>query len=183
MRPTCLASDLRLLVVGDIFGRPARGCCLSEGLSSTEIIRCDLANLSGRPDLAGEALHAHLFERGAMGRVVDTITKLSNTPTVALGYSAGGTALWQAARHVPFLGLVCISSTRLRNETPVSVPTLTVFGGSDPHRPNDHWCATVPTHVQILPEAAHDFYCETGSPRYAALQSTIAESFTNWHRA
>lgn len=180
MRPTCLASDLRLLVVGDIFAQPAPDICLSRGLPNAAVTRCDLATLSGRPDLQGEALHHYLFNNSGMTYAVTTLRSLITKPTFALGYSAGGTALWKAARHAPLSGLICVSSTRLREESALTIPTLCVFGADDAHRPDDKWCATVPTLTKTLPAAGHSFYADPAGKASKDMRSDIAHTLALW---
>ncbi|MCP4820370.1 MAG: alpha/beta hydrolase [Shimia sp.] len=177
-----MASDLRLLVVGDIFGGPPPDVCLSKAFPTAQITRHDLATLVGRPDLSGEALHRHLFAEGGMAQVLETLSRTLNAPTFALGYSAGGTALWRLARVVPLSGLICISSTRLRDESPLPIPTVTLFGGDDPNRPRDDWCAKVPSHSEILPNAAHGFYSDSTSEPYKQAQRVVCQTLTAWHQ-
>ncbi len=177
-----MASDLRLLVVGDIFGQPTAMDCLSSHLPSAKVTRCDLATLCGHPDLRGEALHRHLFTKGAIQRVVQALCARITEPTFALGYSAGGTALWQAAHVAPICGLVCVSSTRLRDEHALSVPTACIFGQNDPNRPNDHWCATVPDTTTILPDAEHSFYTDANAASVKNMRLTAIKTLALWSR-
>lgn len=175
-----MVSDLPLLVIGDIFGEPTPEVCFSHVLTDAVITRQNLAPLAGRPDLGGEALHGHLFETGGMDQAVQGLARAITTPTFALGYSAGGTLLWRLARIAPILGLICISSTRLRDETALPIPSLTIFGEDDPNRPTDHWCGSVPTAAQTLTGASHSFYCDSGSAPYKTTLSLVTETLSHW---
>ncbi len=173
---------LHLLILTDIHERPAPRLCLSTRLvrQLPQIETCStfaLAELSGRPDLSGEALHTHLFEHAGMDTAVTAVTRHANVAArhqmvLGLGYSAGGTALWRAARAgLDLKALVCLSSTRLRDEVALDLPTFTVFGAQDAQRPTDDWLANTPSDSLVIADAAHDFYAQhTGVARQTAAQ-------------
>ena len=177
-----MASETTMIVVTDIHGAPEPELCFSSGLPVTA--RLSLANLCNQPALSGEALHHHLFREDGMRQAVaalrDRLTDLQHA--IGLGYSAGGTALWKAVQaETPLAGLVCVSSTRLRDEAALPIPTHVYFGDNDPGRPTDKWLATVPDMGTVLPNAAHAFYAEAGHPTRAEVASEIAVIFARWN--
>ena len=181
MRPTCLGSDVQLIVVTDIHGAPDDALCLGAGLSG--VARLSLAELCGQRHLSGEALHHHLFQESGMARAVRKLCNVmaDRSPLIGLGYSAGGTALWKAVQAgVPLTGLICVSSTRLRNETALSIPTQVYFGDDDPGRPSKDWLSTVPTTATLLPSAAHAFYAEADHPARAQVAAEISATIARW---
>jgi dienelactone hydrolase len=136
-----------------------------------------------RPDLHGEALHHHLFQEGGIAVAVQRLHSLITNapPLIGLGYSAGGTALWQAVRAGARLsGLLCISSTRLRNEGTIPIPNAVVFGENDPGRPSKEWLATVPQHATLLPDADHAFYADGTHTALPDLRNKLSRHVANW---
>ncbi len=181
MRPTCLASDVSLIVVTDIHGAPNENLCLSAVLSGVE--RLSLSELCGQPTLSGEALHHHLFQGEGMARAVSTLRDMmaERSSLIGLGYSAGGTALWRAVHAgAPLSGLICVSSTRLRDESALSIPTQVYFGDNDPGCPSKDWLTTVPTIATLLPNAAHAFYADADHPARAQVAADIAATIARW---
>ncbi|WP_299423436.1 hypothetical protein [uncultured Shimia sp.] len=175
---------MRLLVVTDIHGAPDEELCLSAGLSGVE--RLSLAALCGQPTLSGEALHHHLFQEDGMARAVRKLCDMmaDQRPLIGLGYSAGGTALWKAVHAgMPLSGLICVSSTRLRDETALSIPTQVYFGDGDPGCPSKDWLTTVPSAATLLPSAAHTFYADADHPARAQVAAEIAATIAHWTAA
>ncbi len=176
-----MASEAPLLVVTDIHDAPESETCLSGDLPVAA--RLSLAALSGAPDLSGEALHQHLFANAGMARAVTKLKRhiLGGTPLIGLGYSAGGTALWQAAANgATLVGLICISSTRLRNAATIPIPTQVYFGDQDPGRPSEDWLASVPDQATILHNATHAFYADTEHPTRSQLCKRLANTVAQW---
>jgi len=147
-----------LLVVGDIHGFPAADDLAHLDGRRHRVIR--LADISGRPDLSGEGLHEHLFKRGGLEHAVEKVCAIGASARIGIGFSAGGTVLWNGVkRGLPLQGLICISSTRLRLESaPLAIPTMTLWGELDPHRPSESWNTAVPGFSMIYPGQPHDFY-------------------------
>ncbi len=146
-----------LLVVGDIHGRPETFVG-PLGRFAHRILQ--LADLSGRPDLRGDELHNYLFGGDGMREAVRSLCEESRA-CLGIGFSAGGTALWHAAKAgLALHALICVSSTRLRFETsPINIPTFVLWGECDPNRPDDAWNDIVPTCWKTYPVKQHDFYC------------------------
>jgi hypothetical protein len=163
-----------LVVVGDIFGFLPDPADLPGGaVAGHRLWR--LADLAGRPDLDGEALHGHLFAGGGLATVVERLAATEARGMVGLGFSAGGTALWRAvAAGLDLAALVCVSSTRLGEEIePPAIPTRVFWGGRDPRRPPEAWNAAIPTDAVTFPEAEHAFYRDRTTPATIALWDAV----------
>lgn len=160
---------MTLLVVTDIFGAPSPEICLTAELGKTRPVRhLHLADLCNRPDLSGEALHKHLFLGKGLAQVTAALFPLSNKDTLAIGYSAGGTALWQAVQQgMQLARLICVSSTRLRDEGSIDTPHHVIFGQDDPGRPGQDWLDHVPQSYDLIPDVGHAFYTDPQSHAYA----------------
>ena len=179
MRPTCLASETSLIVVTDIHDAPEPELCFSSSLPVTA--RLSLADLCNQPALSGEALHHHLFQDGGMRQAVAALRErlTDQRHLIGLGYSAGGTALWKAVQAGASLaGLICVSSTRLRDEAAIGVPTQVFFGEDDPGRPSEDWLGSVPEKATVLPNAAHAFYADADHPARADVIREITQAVT-----
>lgn len=146
-----------LLIVGDIHGFPD---AIDELLGREKHRSLRLADLSGRPDLRGDGLHTYLFNEDGMCEAVRSLQE-NGSQSFGIGFSAGGTALWHAVKAgLDLQALICVSSTRLRFEaSPLNIPTLAIWGGCDPNRPDHAWNDAVPTSWKIYPAKQHDFYC------------------------
>ncbi|MBO6895834.1 MAG: hypothetical protein JJ868_00540 [Shimia sp.] len=177
-----MASEPRLFVITDIHDAPSADLCLSHGLPLHA--RLSLGELCVRVDLQGEALHHHLFHNGGMELAVQRLRALivNAPPLIGLGYSAGGTALWKAVaqENAPLFGLMCVSSTRLRDEGALPIPNAVIFGENDPGRPSQEWMATVPQIATLLPDAEHAFYADGTYPALPDLRKSLARHVANW---
>jgi len=177
-----LGSEPRLLVITDIHDAPIPDLCLSHGLPLHA--RLSLGELCVRVDLHGEALHHHLFQERGMELAVQRLrTLITNAPPlIGLGYSAGGTALWKAVaqENAPLFGLMCVSSTRLRNEGTIPIPNAVVFGENDPGRPSKDWMETVPQNATLLSATDHAFYADGTHPARPDLRKALARHTANW---
>jgi hypothetical protein len=172
-----------LLVIGDIFGFPGVGDLSNFDGRPHRLLR--LADISGRPDLSGEGLHEHLFKGGGLEHAVHKLCKIDASACIGLGFSAGGTLLWNAVKlGLRLQALICVSSTRLRLETaPLAIPTMTLWGELDPHRPAGSWNAAVPGLSKIYADQPHDFYRgQLGNPCSSLrkdISAFLAESLTS----
>lgn len=169
---------MRVLVVMDIHGKPGAAACLSSHLPGREQM---VVRTIGFPELlgeycTGERLHRHLVEGDGFVRAAKRLVDLAKDADVALGYSAGGTVLWQGVLHgLPLARLVCVSSTRLRQVSAATmpVPTLAVFGENDPNRPADAWSAGSGVRTYIVPRAEHEFYVGNSTARDLCLARMV----------
>jgi hypothetical protein len=63
----------------------------------------------------------------------------------------------------------------LRLETaPLAIPTMTLWGELDPHRPAESWNAAVPGLSKIYPGQPHDFYKGQSRSDSSPLMTDIA---------
>ncbi|RUM22327.1 alpha/beta hydrolase [Rhizobium vallis] len=149
----------RLLIVGDIRGFPDTSVELLD-VGRFEHCALQLADLSGRPGLRGDELHDHLFNEDGILRAVRALREIDGRPSVGIGFSAGGSALWQAVKAgLDLQALICVSSTRLRFETsPLHIPTMVAWAEFDPYRPTESWNDIVPGCCKTYTGRQHDFY-------------------------
>jgi pimeloyl-ACP methyl ester carboxylesterase len=142
----------------------------------SKISRFTLSELSEKPDLVGEDLHRHLFTQGGMTIAVHNLKSSWEQGNWGLGYSAGGTALWQtAASGHDFAGIFCISSTRLRNEDKIDIPHHVFFGAEDQNRPRASWLSAVPRKFTLMENAGHTYYLETEKDAVSLTAQAIAD--------
>ncbi|MBX4967986.1 alpha/beta hydrolase [Rhizobium binae] len=164
-----------LLVVSDIHGFPETFTDLSDvGCSQHRVLQ--LADLSGRPDLRGDELHHHLFNDDGMRHAIRALREVDGRGCSAIGFSAGGTALWNAVREgLELQALICVSSTRLRFETaPLNIPAMVVWGELDPYRPSESWNHAVPQRWKTYSGKQHDFCRIEVSATESPLRADIA---------
>ncbi len=151
---------MKCIILTDINGLPTKETCFLSGLDGhLSIDRVGLAELLGI-SRHGEDLHRALIEGGFDAAAAKALN-LFKEADLGLGYSSGGAVLWKSVLcGLQLQRLVCISSTRLRDEDPnrMSIPTLTVFGGRDAACPPASWGTGGNLHVLHLPQAEHAFY-------------------------
>ncbi len=151
---------MKLVVVADIFDQPAPDICVSACVPHvSDVLRFTLGDLCQTPGRAGEDLHHDLVHRGGFDRAAAELGRQLPAGCVGIGYSAGGTALWRAAAAgLQLVHLFCLSSTRLRELAPISVPNHVFFGALDPGRPGCAWQAAVPGGCTVFADVDHLFY-------------------------
>lgn len=153
---------MKCIVLTDINGFPSQETCFLSGhTGSISIERVGLAELLGIPH-AGEELYRYLIEGGFDAAATKVLERFGDAE-IGLGYSSGGAVLWKSVqRGLRLKRLVCISSTRLRDEDPMAmpIPTLTVFGDRDAPRPPASWGEGSSLERLLLPGAEHAFYAK-----------------------
>lgn len=156
---------MKFIVVSDIFEHPYAQNCITSHLSQLEhVAYLSLKTLCKTPDLTGDALHHNLFDQGGIETAAHALQAFGDPDKIALGYSAGGTALWCAAQSGMVLnGLYCVSSTRLRDLGAITPATHTYFGALDTHKPNKKWLKDIPDSHFIFENLGHIFYTETSA--------------------
>jgi hypothetical protein len=166
---------MRIILASDIHGLPTDADWLGEDLE-VEIIRLSAA--AGAGHLTGEALHQYLFSDGGMDAAIAHLASFGDGETAGIGFSAGGTALWRAvAKGMPLRALVCVSSTRLRQETSrLSIPAHTFWGGNDPNIPDETWRASMPTSSRIYEGQEHGFYQKPEADDVGRLRTDIRQA-------
>ncbi|HZW46197.1 MAG TPA: alpha/beta hydrolase [Microvirga sp.] len=151
---------MKCIVITDINDLPSQESCLLSGCSgSVSIERVGLAELLGSSE-RGEELYRRLLQGGFDAAAAKVLQRFADAE-VALGYSSGGAVLWKSVlRGLRLKRLVCISSTRLKDEDPraLPIPALTVFGESDASRPPASWGEGSELKRLLLPDAEHAFY-------------------------
>lgn len=109
---------------------PAPNQCLRQSTHSAR--RLNIRDLL-TPSQCEGGIHQALMKGGygfAASRLAQTFPQVA----IGLGYSAGGTLLWKAVcLGMQVEALICVASTRLRDEDPkdIQVPTLVVTGELD----------------------------------------------------
>jgi hypothetical protein len=163
---------MRIILASDIHGLPADADWLGEDLE-VEVVRLSAA--AGVGHLTGEALHHHLFSDGGMDAAAAHLATLGDGDVAGIGFSAGGTALWRAvAKGMALRALVCVSSTRLRQETSrLPIPAHTFWGGNDPNIPSETWRASMPTSSRIYEGLEHGFYQQPEAEASLRLRTEI----------
>lgn len=166
---------MHILAVSDIYNRPVDLDWLP---ACSAIDLMTLSSLCSRPSLSGMELHSYLFEHGGFQEVVSRLLRFRGENLVGLGFSAGGTALWQAAKSgLPLVKLICVSSTRLRNEhASLAIPTYTFWGELDTHRPDEAWCRSVPGHSRVYEALGHTFYDDASGPDRERLRADLVSA-------
>jgi len=151
---------VKCIVLTDINGLPSQETCfLSDQGSGLSVERIGLAELLGVPYRC-EELYRYLVEGGFDGAATKVLDCFGNAE-IGVGYSSGGAVLWKSVlRGLRLKRLVCISSTRLRDEEPkaMPIPTLVVFGDRDASRPPASWGQGSGLELLLLPQAEHVFY-------------------------
>ena len=173
---------MKLLILNDIFNQPTPENCISTLLTPhKQVDYLTLNHLCEMPDLRGDALHHHLFEQAGIDTVVQALHAYADPETIALGYSAGGTALWWAAQQgMALKALFCVSSTRLRELGAIVPETHVYFGSLDPHRPNEKWLAQTPANHKVFKNVDHSFYAEPTSSANQQARHIIANDIAQY---
>lgn len=80
-----------------------------------------------------------------------------------LAFRIGGTIAWNFGLKTDNIkSLVCVSSTRLRNETERPKGNLELyFGKNDEYKPTVEWFENMELEYEILSDKGHQVYCET----------------------
>lgn len=170
-----------VLIVSDIYGF-TDNLVESVGLGGINRRCLQLFDICGRPDLRGEDLHDYIFNRDGMRHAVRTLCKTEVSSCIGIGFSAGGTALWNAAKEGFKLdALICVSSTRLRfEEFPLDIPNIVFWGELDPCRPEERWHTTVPRLSKSYSGKQHDFYRNDMLVCESPLRVDIENFIKNW---
>jgi pimeloyl-ACP methyl ester carboxylesterase len=156
------------VIIGDIHDAPAPCQCLRRPMATQPVRRLSIRDLL--PSSQCEAGVHQALVNGGYGSAAARLANEFPRAAVGLGYSAGGTLLWKAVRlGMQVEALICIASTRLRDEDPkeIQVPTLVVSGGHDPFAPGEDWAIGSNVRHIVLRGCEHGFYI-TDSGRFAA---------------
>lgn len=166
---------MKCIVLTDINGLPSPETCFLSGLrGSISVERVGLGELLGVPH-RGKDLYCALVQGGFDVTAAKVIEQFGDAE-IGVGYSSGGTVLWKGIlRGFRLKRLVCISSTRLRDEDPhaMSIPALTVFGDQDASRPPALWGEGSDLERLFLPSAEHAFYAEKDANWLACREAVL----------
>lgn len=153
---------MKCIVLTDINGLPsAETCFLANRGGPASVERVGLAELLGVSH-PGEELYRYLIQ-GGFDAAAARVAEHFGDARIGLGYSSGGVVLWKSVlRGLRLERLICISSTRLRDEDPTAmpIPTLAIFGDRDRSRPPPSWGDGSRVERLLLRGAEHAFYAE-----------------------
>ncbi|MGB3151549.1 MAG: hypothetical protein WBB27_12890 [Maribacter sp.] len=102
------------------------------------------------------------FVDGGIDTAVTHLLKKESTPCYYLGFSIGGTILWNAAKQgLPVKSLYCVSATRIRlqQDKPCS-PFILLYGGNDDFRPSNKWATNLGIETEVLSNYGHTLYTD-----------------------
>lgn len=157
----------RLIIISDLWGREKSEWVINYTriletkfnivfYDSCELGQTDVLNYSQ------EILHKQ-FINGGIEKAIDKLIEKENHKVNILAFSIGGTLAWKfRLRSDNIKSLVCVSSTRLRNETERPIGNLELyFGKNDEYKPSVEWFENMRLEYEIIPDKGHQFYCET----------------------
>lgn len=80
-----------------------------------------------------------------------------------LAFSIGGTIAWNfGLKSNNIESLICVSSTRLRNETERPLGDIELyFWENDEYKPSAEWLETMKLKFEVFADKGHTVYCET----------------------
>lgn len=119
-----------------------------------------LANL----DLAvnsEENIHS-AFVNGGIDTAVAHLLKKESAPCYYLGFSTGGTIIWNAAKKgLQVKSLYCVSATRIRMEQQKPyAPFTLLYGENDPAKPDNNWATNLGVEMELFPSFGHTLYTD-----------------------
>lgn len=102
------------------------------------------------------------FVDGGIDTAVAHLLKKEKTPCYYLGFSTGGTIVWNAAKKgLPVKSLYCVSATRIRKEREKPrVPFTLLYGENDTFKPEDKWATALGVEMKIMPNFGHTLYTD-----------------------
>lgn len=156
----------RLIILSDLWGREQWEWldCYTKELREHFDIECyDCCELGGidKTFYTEEKLH-HQFVNGGIERAVNRLIELEKGAVSMLAFSIGGTIAWRFGLESDRIDrLICISSTRLRNETIKPRGEISLyFGKKDAFKPPSAWFESMDVKYNILNNEEHQFYKE-----------------------
>lgn len=169
---------MKCIMVLDINNEPMNGGSFARVLPrrwTTSIY--SIATLALAPMLRGQELHDHLFNAGGMDQARKSLLGQCAKADIAIGFSAGGTVLWQAClAGFSCPNLVCLSSTRLRYETiRPAARTHVLFDAADPSIPQAPRLRSLADSYSVAGMQGHDAYCDPSSILSANGRKIISE--------
>lgn len=106
-----------------------------------------------------EQLHKE-FVNGAIEKAVNRLIEMFQDTISVLGFSIGGTIAWKAnLKGLKVNQLICVSATRLRNETEKPDAHIDLyFGENDKDQPNSTWFKTLNIKPHTIENQGHEIY-------------------------
>lgn len=157
----------RLIIISDLWGREKSKWLIyyTQILEKKfNILIYDSCEL-GQVDISNytqENLHKQ-FISGGIEKAIDKLVESEKHKVHILAFSIGGTIAWNyGLKSDNIKSLVCVSSTRLRNETKKPKGDLELyFGENDEYKPTAEWFESIKLEYEILSDKGHQVYCET----------------------
>ena len=102
------------------------------------------------------------FVNGAIEKAVDKLIEMFQDNINVLGFSIGGTIAWKAnLKGLKVDRLICVSATRLRNETEKPLSKIDLYYGKDDnYQPDSTWFKTLSIKAHIIENQGHEIYKE-----------------------
>jgi len=156
----------RLIILSDLWGREKSDWLINY----TQILEtnfdieyydsCELAEIN-KSDYTQENLHRQ-FVNGGIEKAVEKLIEIEKDTVTILAFSIGGVIAWKLGiKSDKIDSLVCVSSTRLRNETNRPKGKITLyFGNNDEFKPGTEWFHNMKLNYEILSEKGHQIYVE-----------------------
>ena len=157
----------RIIIISDLWGRGKSEWLINyTQILETEfdILFYDSCEL-GQIDVSNytqENLHKQ-FINGGIEKAIDKLVEIEKHKVHILAFSIGGTIAWNyGLKNDNINSLVCVSSTRLRNETERPKGDLELyFGDNDKYKPTVKWFESMKLEYEVLSDKGHQVYCET----------------------
>lgn len=169
--PTCKQfMKERLIIISDLWGREK-----SEWLINyTRILETNFSVLFydscelGQIDVSNytqENLHKQFLD-GGIERAIDQLIAREKHKVNIFAFSIGGKIAWNfGLKSDNIKSLVCVSSTRLRNETEKPNGNLELYyGENDEYKPTEECFENMKLNYKIVSNKGHQVYCE---PQFA----------------
>lgn len=157
----------RLIIISDLWGIEkskwlTNYTCILETRFDIEFYdSCEIGQID-KSNYTQESLHSQ-FINGGIEKAVNRLVECEKQKVNILAFSIGGTIAWNfGLKSENVNSLVCVSSTRLRNESkrPEGFVRL-YFGRNDENKPNEEWFESMNIEYYILTEKGHQVYCES----------------------
>jgi dienelactone hydrolase len=103
------------------------------------------------------------FVSGGMSTAVAHLLKKEKQPCYFLGFSMGGSIIWEAAKQgLPIKHFYGVSPTRIRlkEDKPALDSFTLLYGGNDAFKPNEDWCRKVDVDIELVPNYGHTLYSD-----------------------
>lgn len=102
------------------------------------------------------------FVEGGIDTAVAHLLKKEKNPCYFLGFSTGGTIIWNAAKKgLPVKSLYSVSATRIRLEQDKPcAPFTLLYGENDSTKPDNTWASNLGVEMEIFKNFGHTLYTD-----------------------